>query len=158
MHDYRRRQTTQNERHKKRSLSPFHSNLCLLICCDMADLFRSCDVPALFCARIKRPNHTWESSLMLIAHNGKKITQSFCATPLICIIRLWNTVSAVNFKWPLNTGNKWESYVCEKPPPCTEWSILTEINRTGYKDEIFIQSPHAVQRAKEIYLRLLVYL
>lgn len=36
---------------------------------------------------------------------------------------------------------KWGSYVREKPPPHTEWSILTEINRVGYQDEIFIQSP-----------------
>lgn len=34
-----------------------------------------------------------------------------------------------------------KSYVCEKPPPSTEWSILTEINRAGYQDKIFIQSP-----------------
>lgn len=47
-------------------------------------------------------------------------------------------MSAVNFKW---NAKKLGSYVREKHPPHTEWSILTEINRVGYQDEIFIQSP-----------------
>lgn len=34
-----------------------------------------------------------------------------------------------------------KSFVRVKPPPSTQWSILTEINRAGYQDEIFIQSP-----------------
>ncbi len=49
-------------------------------------------------------------------------------------------MSAVYFKWTLN-AIKWGSYVREKPPPHTKWSILTEIYRVGYQDEIFIQSP-----------------